>query len=322
MVNVLVRPRARAQATRPLSTGMGYDGRDDSGRSANRVDHHGGSMACWVVKGKPSRNNLSEMLAPGKVQDWFTRKPPRAWCPGDRVLFWKSAPSLCLMGAGEIVAIRGLDGTGATTFTLRYLTNPLPTPISLQQLRGDAVVGEASFLKAGAAGTVFHLSDRQAERIATLVLQLNGTLHPGEAEAFVRLSRMPPRTAPATVRSGLVIREPYVSMILDGSKIWEIRGHATKTRGRIALIRAGSGKVVGTCDLVDVVGPLTAEQLRRNAGKAGLARPAIQDLPYPRTFAWVMQAPNPLRQPVQYDHPSGAVIWVSLSEDVVGKLGR
>ena len=54
----------------------------------------------------------------------------------------------------------------------------------------------------------------------------------------------------------LLIREPFVSWILSGKKTWELRGSATKIRGRIALVASGSGTVVGTCDLVDVRGPL------------------------------------------------------------------
>lgn len=52
---------------------------------------------------------------------------------------------------------------------------------------------------------------------------------------------------------GLVIRSPWVEMILTGKKIWEMRGTYTHIRGKIALIRRGSGLVVGTCHLVDVI---------------------------------------------------------------------
>jgi hypothetical protein len=57
---------------------------------------------------------------------------------------------------------------------------------------------------------------------------------------------------------GLLIRSPWIEEILRGRKTWEIRGSNTNIRGRIGLIRSGSGLVVGTCDLVDVEGPLYA----------------------------------------------------------------
>lgn len=110
-------------------------------------------MACWLIKGKPSRNDLSEMLVPGRIARWVTRKPPRAWQGGDPLLFWKAAPSLCLIGAGEILSIEDADEDGNTYFSLTYLTHPLPQTVSIDTLRHDNIVGDASFLKAGAAGT-------------------------------------------------------------------------------------------------------------------------------------------------------------------------
>jgi hypothetical protein len=113
--------------------------------------------------------------------------------------------------------------------------------------------------------------------------------------------------------SGLVIRAPYVWQILDGVKKWEIRGTRTRKRGRIALILAGSGTVVGFCDLVDVVGPLTLDELQRTRH---LHLSEADELPYRRTFAWVMANPTSLPDPIRYRHPSGAVIWVSLPEAI------
>src|SRR5262249_9050094 len=64
---------------------------------------------------------------------------------------------------------------------------------------------------------------------------------------------------------GLVIRKEPLDKILAGTKTWEIRGKSTTLRGRIALIESKSGHVVGTCEVVDVVGPLTLAKLQRNA---------------------------------------------------------
>jgi hypothetical protein len=107
-------------------------------------------------------------------------------------------------------------------------------------------------------------------------------------------------------------------MILDGKKTWEIRGSRTSVEGQIALVASGSGTVVGLCDLVDCVGPLTANQFRKNAKKAGM-RPSEAELGWYRlTYAWVMAKPRMLKQPVPYAHPQGAVIWVRLD----GKVER
>jgi hypothetical protein len=119
------------------------------------------------------------------------------------------------------------------------------------------------------------------------------------------------------VLNGLLVRSPWIDLILDGSKTWEIRGTRTSKRGRIGLIKSGTGTVIGVTDLVGVVGPLTISELAANASKAGFAKnERVTRLPYPRTFAWVLQEPLCLKQPVGYVHPYGAVIWVTLAPAV------
>jgi hypothetical protein len=79
----------------------------------------------------------------------------------------------------------------------------------------------------------------------------------------------------------LILKEP-LDKILAGTKTWEIRRKATARRGPIALIESKSGHVVGTCDVVDVVGPLTLSDLQKNARRTGLG---LSELPsYPTTY--------------------------------------
>jgi hypothetical protein len=118
----------------------------------------------------------------------------------------------------------------------------------------------------------------------------------------------------------LVIRRPWIDLILDGQKTWEIRGARTSVRGRIGLIASRSGTVVGVCDVVDCVGPLTAAEFRKNVKKAGM-RPSEANFGYYRqTFAWVVSNARRLERPVPYRHPSGAVIWVRLDAAVEKKV--
>jgi ASCH domain len=111
--------------------------------------------------------------------------------------------------------------------------------------------------------------------------------------------------------NALLIRSPHIEKILQGIKTWEIRGSRTQVRGTIGLVRSGSGMVVGTCEIVDCLGPLTREEFRRNARRAGL-KPAEAASGYVKTFAWVLANVRHLRKPVLYEHPRGAVIWVKL----------
>lgn len=113
--------------------------------------------------------------------------------------------------------------------------------------------------------------------------------------------------------NGLIIRSPYVDWILAGKKTWEIRGRRTLARGKIALIRGGSGLVVGTCHLTDVVGPLTLRELRKNTRRLAEPKSEIRSLPYKTTYAWVLKNVRRFRRPRRYKHPSGAVIWVRLN---------
>lgn len=118
----------------------------------------------------------------------------------------------------------------------------------------------------------------------------------------------------------LLIRHPHIDKILDGKKIWEIRGSRTNIRGPIALIASRSGAVIGVCELIDCVGPLTANTFRKNAAKAGM-RPSEAKLGgYRQTYAWVLAKPNYLKKPVAYKHPPGAIIWVTLDRRVERKI--
>lgn len=112
----------------------------------------------------------------------------------------------------------------------------------------------------------------------------------------------------------LIVRQPWADKILDGTKAWEIRGSATNVRGRIGIIPARSKTVSGYCDLVEVKGPLTLSELLENVGLHGISREELleQGLPYPSTYAWIMEKPKKLDRPTAYNHPSGAIIWVRL----------
>jgi hypothetical protein len=115
----------------------------------------------------------------------------------------------------------------------------------------------------------------------------------------------------------LLIRTPWITKILAGTKTWEIRGMRTHKRGLIALVESGTGTVVGVTEIAEVVGPLSATEYVRNAERAGLSHAtASRDLPYARTFAWVLQHSRRLVTPVHYQHPPGAVIWVTLDTAV------
>ncbi len=113
---------------------------------------------------------------------------------------------------------------------------------------------------------------------------------------------------------GLIIKEPWITMILNEEKTWEIRGSNTKTRGTIALIKSGTGMIFGTAVLTDSF-HVTDSALRQGFDNHRI--PESNHIPYAKQHVWVMSSPILFKKPIPYKHPQGAVIWVDLSKDGV-----
>jgi len=111
----------------------------------------------------------------------------------------------------------------------------------------------------------------------------------------------------------LLIRSPHIEKVLAGSKTWEIRSRSTNVRGTIGLIRSKSGLIVGTCELVGVIGPLSYGEFRNNARKWGGTAADAERSDHLRFYAWVLRKAKRFRTPIPYRHPSGAIIWVRLT---------
>lgn len=118
---------------------------------------------------------------------------------------------------------------------------------------------------------------------------------------------------------GLIVDEPWVSLLLNRKKTWEMRSTHTATRDRIALIRKGSGTVVGVADLVDSIGPLDDIAWRAHQERHQIP---LSQQAETRSWnhAWVLDSVRPLIKPVPYSHPNGAVVWVRLPEEVERSL--
>ncbi len=108
----------------------------------------------------------------------------------------------------------------------------------------------------------------------------------------------------------LIIREEPGTQILSGEKTWELRGSNTKKRGKIAIAFSGTKKKFGTVELVDSI-PLTRQLFESNV-KKHRSPGTWDDLKswYKNPHAWVLKNPKFFKKPIDYIHPSGAVIWV------------
>jgi hypothetical protein len=116
------------------------------------------------------------------------------------------------------------------------------------------------------------------------------------------------------VTKGLIIDEPWISKILNGEKIWEMRSKHTAQRGHFALIRKGSGQVVGIANLKTVSGPYTEASLEENACKHCVGAELYSRPDYKWWYAWELGDIQPLQHPVPYVHKNGAVTWVTLNQ--------
>lgn len=130
------------------------------------------------------------------------------------------------------------------------------------------------------------------------------------------------------IEKTLMIRGEHLEKILRGSKTWEVRSRPTNLRGRIALSEKGAARIVGSCTLRRVVGPLSIDRVLRNARRMGTSRKEVaEDLAHwksecrdKRVYAWELGDARRFRKPVPFKNPSGAVTWATLPPRIAARL--
>lgn len=111
----------------------------------------------------------------------------------------------------------------------------------------------------------------------------------------------------------LIIREPWIDEILAGRKTWELRSKPFRHRGEIALIRKGSGCVVGIAELTGCLPPLDEAAMRETFHLHRVPSHKIGDvLDKGWRVPWVLSNVRRLESPVPYVHRSGAVVTIDL----------
>jgi hypothetical protein len=122
---------------------------------------------------------------------------------------------------------------------------------------------------------------------------------------------------------GLLIREPWISKILAGIKTLEMRPMATRIRGEVALIRGGSGLVVGTANLIDSLPPLKPDNYMGYVDRHSVPPEMLSEVITRRWFhPWVLADVHRLATPVPYKHGSGPVTFVILDASVSDAIRR
>jgi hypothetical protein len=119
---------------------------------------------------------------------------------------------------------------------------------------------------------------------------------------------------PTSPLKGLIISEPWISLILKGEKTWEMRPRLTTHRGPIALVRKNSGVIVGIADLVDCIPRQGEAEYRTSEALHCIPRAQHKDCATRWPVAWVFTNARSLAAPVRYRHKNGAQSQVILSD--------
>jgi hypothetical protein len=113
---------------------------------------------------------------------------------------------------------------------------------------------------------------------------------------------------------GLVISEPWISLILNGHKTREMRPRVFSYRGPLAVIRKASGAVEGIVDLVDCIPHQHEAEYRASEGLHCIPKAEHKDCAAKWPVAWVFANARLLSEPVPYKHKRGAQSQVVLSD--------
>ena len=115
------------------------------------------------------------------------------------------------------------------------------------------------------------------------------------------------------ITSALIIAEPWIGSILAGRKTWEMRTKPVRKRGRIGLIRKGSGLVVGEATLIDSLPALSEAQMLASIDKHCIPADMIRRGEVAKwIYPWVLEEVVRYSDPRPYKHPNGAVTWVDI----------
>ena len=108
---------------------------------------------------------------------------------------------------------------------------------------------------------------------------------------------------------GLIVKQPYAGMIIDGSKTWELRNrHAPKNKIGVTIFLLSQCYSLGIIRITESSGPIDIDKLDKtdHLHHSGMEWP-----PYtPPTYAWKVEVVKRFKQPKRYAHPNGAQIWV------------
>jgi hypothetical protein len=120
----------------------------------------------------------------------------------------------------------------------------------------------------------------------------------------------------------LIVDGPWISAILRDEKAWEMRKTRCKLGGYIALIRKGSGHVIGVPEVTGSLSSRGSREAYAPAEPFHRVPPSNQRCSFAVGWRtpWVLANARPLPKAVPYKHPAGAVIWAYLGPETTPKV--
>lgn len=120
------------------------------------------------------------------------------------------------------------------------------------------------------------------------------------------------------ITKGLIIADPWIGYILDGTKDWEMRSSGASHRGWFALIRKGSGAIYGIARLIEVGAPLSPTEMVATFGHHRIPEQMIRSGEVTKwNTPWKLADVCRSGRPIPYRHKSGAVTWVELDDAAI-----
>jgi hypothetical protein len=108
----------------------------------------------------------------------------------------------------------------------------------------------------------------------------------------------------------LIIKKYWLDKIFDEGKVWEMRSTRTKITGVIGLVESGTGLIVGEVNLIG------CSERPVSKHKDLIKYHKVEDLELldKWKWAWLLNGAKRYEEPIPYEHPQGAVIWVDLTK--------
>ncbi len=110
------------------------------------------------------------------------------------------------------------------------------------------------------------------------------------------------------IEKALIVQKIWLDKIFNEGKVWEMRTTKTSIRGKIELIEAGTGLIVGEVNLTGC----SEEMVPKKKHLIKYHKIDDLDLLDKWKYAWFLSKAKRYKKPIPYKHPRGAVIWVKL----------